>query len=45
MKIKYDIETYGDMFPDGFPIPENHNIHESSMMNEYRNFFENYYNK
>ena len=41
----YDIETCGAMFPDWFPIPETHNIHESSMMNEYKQFFEKYFNK
>ena len=47
MKIEYgyDIETCGAMFPDWFPIPETHNIYESSMMNEYKQFFEKYFNK
>ena len=42
MNNQLDVENNG-MFPEGFPIPNEKN--ESSQMNEYRNFFENYYNK
>ena len=45
MKIEYDIETQGNMFLDGFPIPQKTNANESSLMNEYKQFFEKYYNK
>lgn len=40
----FDIET-GGMFPEGFPTPQTKTLNESSMMNEYKHFFEKYYNK
>ena len=42
--MKFSIEN-NEVFPEGYPTPQARTINESSEMNDYNDFFTNYYNK